>query len=223
MEILPLPLREGVGGRGPGAGVAPSPSPLPQGEGELCSCLSCLPCLTAPASLHRHRHACSTNPLISSLSLAAGPASPDRPSRRRRPTRSGTHRRAGSRSPLPSSSAPAAAALRNAARSDAAARPCRRGCRTRHTSPRPRRCWRAPASSISATISSTPPGPPRYCPSPPDPGRNSCVRKNSGKRTSVTSRLPNLMPPAACHSPPPASHRPPATRRRRAAPGTCAR
>ena len=32
--ILPLPLREGVGGRGLcGPGVAPSPNPLPQGEG----------------------------------------------------------------------------------------------------------------------------------------------------------------------------------------------
>ena len=33
-QELPLPLREGVGGRGLRAGVAPSPNPLPQGEGE---------------------------------------------------------------------------------------------------------------------------------------------------------------------------------------------
>ena len=92
---------------------------------------------------------------------------------------------------------------RNAARSDAARRPRRRGCRTRRDARRRRRCWPAPAPSISATISSTPPGPPRYWPSPPESGRNSWRRKNSGKRTSVTSRLPNLMPPAACHSPPP--------------------
>ncbi len=39
--------------------------------------------------------------------------------------------------------------------------------------------------------------------SPPESGRNSWRRKNSGKRTSVTSRLPNLIPPAACHSPAP--------------------
>src|SRR6266542_982882 len=58
-------------------------------------------------------------------------------------------------------------------------------------------------SAVSTTISTMPPGPPRYCPAPPEPGRNSWVLKNSGKRTSVTSRLPNLMPPAACHSPPP--------------------
>src|ERR1051326_3383423 len=58
-------------------------------------------------------------------------------------------------------------------------------------------------STVSTTISTTPPGPPRYCPAPPESGRNSCVLKKSGKRTSVTSRLPNLMPPAPCHSPPP--------------------
>ncbi|MDR3534974.1 MAG: hypothetical protein P4L71_00615 [Acetobacteraceae bacterium] len=38
-RLLPLPLREGVGGRGPagtdGAGWPPPPSPLPQGEGEI--------------------------------------------------------------------------------------------------------------------------------------------------------------------------------------------
>ena len=45
------------------------------------------------------------------------------------------------------------------------------------------------------------PGPPRNRPSPPESARNSWRRKNSGNRTSVTSTLPNLMPPAACHSP----------------------
>ena len=34
MRILPLPLREGVGGRGTRCDRAPSPNPLPQGEGE---------------------------------------------------------------------------------------------------------------------------------------------------------------------------------------------
>ena len=52
-------------------------------------------------------------------------------------------------------------------------------------------------------ISSSPPGPPRCCPSPPLSGRNSWRRKCRGKRTSCTSMLPNLMPPAACHSPAP--------------------
>ena len=34
MKILPLPLREGVGGRGPRHRAPPPPNPLPQGEGE---------------------------------------------------------------------------------------------------------------------------------------------------------------------------------------------
>ena len=43
--------------------------------------------------------------------------------------------------------------------------------------------------------------PPRKRPSPPEPSRNSCLRKRSGKRASSTSMLPNLRPPAECHSP----------------------
>src|SRR5439155_1593447 len=56
-------------------------------------------------------------------------------------------------------------------------------------------------SAISAWSSRTEPRPPRYFPSPPEPGRNSWRAKNNGKRTSVTSTLPNLIPPAACPSP----------------------
>ena len=38
-------------------------------------------------------------------------------------------------------------------------------------------------------------------PSPPEPARNSCCAEMQGKRTSATSRLPNLRPPTECHSP----------------------
>src|ERR1700756_577093 len=55
--------------------------------------------------------------------------------------------------------------------------------------------------SVSNTSSSATPSPPRYCPSPPESGKYSCLRKCSGKRASATSTLPNFNPPTAFHSP----------------------
>src|SRR5581483_11649750 len=49
---------------------------------------------------------------------------------------------------------------------------------------------------------SSAPLPPRYLPAPAESGRNSCRFMNSGKRTSVTSTLANLIPPTAWPSPP---------------------
>src|SRR5207253_2413813 len=54
---------------------------------------------------------------------------------------------------------------------------------------------------VSIRSSRTEPRPPRNRPSPPESGRNSWRAKKRGKRVSVTSMLPNLMPPAAWPSP----------------------
>ena len=132
-------------------------------------------------------------------------ASPDRPSRRRRRIRSRST--SPGRISMPTSLVLMRArlrALRNAARSDAAGRRRRRGCRRRRGARRRRRCCRAPARRSPTTISSDAAGAAAVLPVAAGIRAGTRgVRKNSGKRTSVTSRLPNLMPPAACHSPAP--------------------
>ena len=129
-------------------------------------------------------------------------AAPDRPSRRRRWNE--RRRTSPGESFTPTSlvrSATIAAPISNEARRCAACRHGRRQDRASHGARRRRRYsrrrlppsrWRARAprrlrrDAVRRRRSS---------------GRNSCRMKCSGKRASATSMLPNLMPPAECHSP----------------------
>ena len=89
---------------------------------------------------------------------------------------------------------PLRAIARGAGGSGAACRPGRRASRRRHAARRRRRYSPRQGRRSRSSATSWPPRPPRYCPSPAEPGRNSWRSNSSGKRASAISTLPNFRP-----------------------------
>ena len=130
-------------------------------------------------------------------------AAPDRPNRHRRPNATSRTSPGASFMPISLVSSGRSAGRSNAARSGGACRPCRRAARRRHGARRRRRYCATRRSAVSITSSSSAARAAAMRPSPPLSGRNSWRLKMQRKAHLGTSMLPNLMPPAACHSPAP--------------------
>ena len=96
---------------------------------------------------------------------------------------------------------PVRAALGLEHSSGAACRPRRRAGRRRRAARRRRRCWRPPARRPRRPSRARAPGPPRIAPVAAAVGPELVAAEEQRKAHLGTSMLPNLMPPAACHSP----------------------